>query len=328
MHVTVILCTYNRCASLARALQSAAALEMPPDVPWEVLVVDNNSRDETPAVVEKLRGHYPGRFLYMFEPHPGKSNALNSAIREARGDVLAFMDDDVVVESAWLSRLTAQLHDGRWAGAGGRIMPEKGFSLPPWIATGEPRAVAPLAFFDLGPEPGQLKEPPFGTSMAFRKEMFERYGGFRTDLGPRPGNHIRSEDTEFGQRVLAGGERLWYEPSAIVYHPVPEGRLQKDYFLHWYFDKGRADVRERGGEPETKTRWFVAGVPLFLFRRFVMWSLRWAMATGPAARFSAKAKVWGLAGTIKEMHHMASGKSKEVLRRSSSLQQEKNSSAR
>ncbi len=101
MNITVILCTYNRAETLSKALQSVAFSELPKSLEWEVLVVDNNSRDQTHDVVEGFCRQYPGRFRYLFEPQQGKSHALNSGIREARGDVLAFMDDDVTVEPAW-----------------------------------------------------------------------------------------------------------------------------------------------------------------------------------------------------------------------------------
>jgi len=69
----------------------------------------------------------------LFEPKPGKSHALNAGIREARGDVLAFMDDDVVVEPAWLQKLTAPFESGDWTGVGGRIVPDQDFHSPRWI---------------------------------------------------------------------------------------------------------------------------------------------------------------------------------------------------
>jgi glycosyltransferase involved in cell wall biosynthesis len=237
MNITVILCTYNRCGSLAKALNSAANLTLPDSVEWEVLVVDNNSRDHTREVAEEFCNRYAGRFRYLSESQPGKSYALNAGIREARGGILAFMDDDVVVEPTWLQNLTAPLHDGDLAGAGGRILLEWNCSPPHWLKADTRYALAPLAAFDLGAAAGELTEPPFGTNMAFRKEMFEKYGGFRTDLGPRPGGEIRNEDTEFGSRLLAAGERLRYQASAIVYHPVAENRMQKDYFLTWWYDK-------------------------------------------------------------------------------------------
>jgi glycosyltransferase involved in cell wall biosynthesis len=302
MNITVILCTYNRCQSLAKALASAATLQVPESVAWEVLVVDNNSRDRTSEVVKEFCTRYPGRFRYLFEPQPGKSYALNSGIREARGTVLAFMDDDVTVDRFWLANLTAILRSGEWAGAGGRILPEKDFSPPRWLSLRGPRgryALAPLALFDLGEHPGQLAEPPFGTNMAFRKEMFEKHGGFRTDLGPRPGSEIRNEDTEFGARLLAKGERIRYEPSAVVYHAVSAERVQKKYYLDWWFDKGRADIRQFG---IPRNAWCVFGIPLYLFRRFAVWTLRWMVNPNPARRFHSKLAVWAKAGEIVECY--------------------------
>ena len=123
MKITVILCTFNRSESLARALESVAVSRLPDSVDWEVLVVDNNSQDQTRDVTENFCREYPGRFRYLFEAKPGKSNALNTAIREAQGDVLSFMDDDVIVEATWLQSLTASLRNGNWSGAGGELFP-------------------------------------------------------------------------------------------------------------------------------------------------------------------------------------------------------------
>jgi glucosyl-dolichyl phosphate glucuronosyltransferase len=300
MNITVILCTYNRCQTLAKALASVAVSTLPESIEWEVLVVDNNSTDRTREVVEDYCRLYPGQFRYLFEPQPGKSHALKAGIQTARGDILAFMDDDVTVEPTWLQNLTAALHDGQWVGAGGRILPEQTFSPPRWLPLQDRYALAPLVLFDLGPRAGALTEPPFGTNMAFQKKVFEKYDGFRTDLGPRPGSEIRNEDTEFGHRLLAAGERLRYEPSAVVYHSVSENRVQKEYFLAWWFDKARADIWQ-GGIP-CDTRWFVAGIPLYLFRRLAVWTVRWMVAVEPSRRFSNKIKAWTVAGQILECY--------------------------
>jgi glucosyl-dolichyl phosphate glucuronosyltransferase len=300
MKITVILCTYNRCQSLTKALESVAALRLPESIKWEVLVVDNNSTDQTRKMVENFSCPYPRRFRYLFEPQQGKSYALNAGIREAAGDVLVFTDDDATVEPTWLQKLTAPLNNREWAGVGGRTLPEQTFSAPNWLGLEERYAMGPLAIFDLGAEARELTEPPFGNNMAYRREMFEKYGGFRTDLGPRPGSEIRSEDTEFGQRLLSAGERLRYEPSAIVYHAVPPYRIQKSYFLAWWFGKARADFREFGIPSDT--RWFVAGVPLYLFRRLAVGILRWIVAVRPARRFSCKRDVWFNFGELVESY--------------------------
>jgi len=298
MHVSVILCTYNRCESLAIALESVAASRMPEATAWELIVVDNNSSDDTPRVVQEFQRRFPKTFRYIFEPKPGKSNALNRAIGETNAGVLAFMDDDVQVEPDWLHMLTRAFHDAKFAGCGGRIIPERGFNAPLWLNSSEPYSMAPLAMFDLGPEPGELHEPPFGTNMAFRREVFSRYGEFRRDLGPQPGSEIRSEDTEFGIRLLRAGERLWYEPAAVVHHAVPHHRLKQSYFLNWWYSKGRADVRE--GCFKDEERLSVFGTPLVLFRRIIVWSVRWLLTFYAPKRFDCKAKMWWLAGEIRE----------------------------
>ena len=118
MKISVILCTYNRCQSLAKALESLAVSIVPESIEWEVLVVDNNSKDRTSDVVQDFSSRYAGRFRYVSEPQQGKSFALNTGVREARGDVLAFVDDDVTVEPTWLHNLTSALHDSRWAAPG------------------------------------------------------------------------------------------------------------------------------------------------------------------------------------------------------------------
>jgi glycosyltransferase involved in cell wall biosynthesis len=301
--ITVILCTYNRCQSLAKALDSIAKSIVPESTEWEVLVVDNNSDDQTREVAQDFCRRYPNRFRYLFEPRQGKSYALNSGIQEARGDVLAFMDDDVTVESTWLRNLTAGLCSGEWAGAGGRILPQWTCAPPSWFPEKDWFGMAPLAMFDLGLEPGPLTDPPFGTNMAFHRRMFEKYGVFRTDLGPRSDNEIRSEDTEFGGRLLAAGERLKYEPAAVVHHSVPPKRLQRQYFLTWWFDKGRADIREAGVSAETT--WFVCGVPLHLLRKLAAGTLRWMVTIEPSRRFAYKLTVWMLAGKTLESYRQS-----------------------
>lgn len=267
--------------------------------------MDNNSGDQTRDVVEDFCRRYPGRFRYLFEPRQGKSYALNTGICEARGDVLAFMDDDVIVESTWLQNLTAGVCSGEWAGAGGRILPQWPCAPPSWLPQKEWFGMAPLVMFDLGEESHTLTDAPFGTNMAFDRRMFEKYGTFRTDLGPQPNSEIRNEDTEFGSRLLAAGERIKYEPAAVVHHEVPQKRLHREFFLRWWFDKGRADIRGVGVAADTE--WFVSGIPLYLFRRLVVGTLRWMVTLDPSRRFSRRLAVWLTAGMVIESYHQSRG---------------------
>src|SRR5580692_3150369 len=97
MDVTVIICSHNRCQDLAKVLESIGASKLPNSLCWEVLVVDNNSNDRTREVAQGFSGRDPEHFRYLFEPNQGKSYALNSGLQEARGSILAFVDDDVTV---------------------------------------------------------------------------------------------------------------------------------------------------------------------------------------------------------------------------------------
>lgn len=311
MKITVILCTYNRCRSLANALESVAMTTFSKPMEWEVLVVDNNSKDQTREVFERYSRQYPGRFRYLFESRQGKSHALNAAIRASQGELLAFMDDDVIVDPDWLENLTTVLEDGDWAGVGGRILPEEKFTPPSWLPLeGDYSLAGMLALFDLGEKGCVLDKPPFGTNMAFPRAMFERYGGFRTDMGPCPGSEIRNEDTEFGRRLMAHGLRLWYEPSATVHHAVSRERLTKGYFLTFWFDHGRASVREWGDGPK------ILGIPRVYLRmlnvglRELATIARWILTSQSNKRFFWKGFAWMRAGQLVELYRRSANGSK------------------
>jgi glucosyl-dolichyl phosphate glucuronosyltransferase len=261
---------------------------VPSSVAWDVLVVDNNSNDNTREVVQAFCQKSPDRFRYVFEPLQGKSFALNTGIRQSEGDVLAFVDDDVTVEPTWLHNLTRSLDTGEWAGCGGRIVLQWPESLPRWLTTDGPYARHGFPGFDHGSEPRELDGPPFGTNMAFRREMFVKHGGFRTDLGPNPGSQIRSEDTEFGRRLLQAGERFRYEPAAVVYHPVPADKLTKPHISKWWYDNGRSFAREFDIQP------FLLSCRLFL------WTVRWLFAAEPRMRFYRRLVVWEKYGMLSE----------------------------
>jgi glycosyltransferase involved in cell wall biosynthesis len=297
--ISVVICTYNRAKTLGVAVESVAVQSLPESLAWEIVVVDNNSPDQTRQVVEALQRKYPEHIRYVLERQQGISHARNAGIMAARGEILAFLDDDETATADWLLNLTANLHTGEWAGAGGRVLPPASFSPPSWISIRSSFVSGPLAAFDLGLEPGELKEPAFGANMAFRREVFDKYGGFRTDLGRMGKSMISNEDTELGRRVMAAGLRLRYEPSALTYHPVEETRLKKQYFLDWWFHKGRSDVRELGN-PRGST--LILGIPLRLFRAFPWAMVRWMVSLEPSPRFGRKIEVWNCAGQIIESY--------------------------
>jgi glycosyltransferase involved in cell wall biosynthesis len=311
VNITVILCTYNRCRDLAKALESIAASNMPTSAQWEVLIVDNNSTDDTKVVAEEFCRRDAARFRYLFENKPGKSNALNAGIREAHGDVIAFTDDDVTVEPNWLRNLAEPLNENQWVGVGGKIVLQWPGSVPGWLATEGSYARHGFPGFAHGEDAKEIPWPPFGPNMAYRKSMFERYGGFRTDLGPSPNREIprAGEDVEFGRRLISAGKRVRYEPSAVVYHPVRESEINKKHILELRFDFGRGSAREFRGAQKGA----VIGVAKA--------TLRWMLTPNSQARFYRKLIVWEKAGALvesrRQKHEAARKREKidEVLKR-------------
>ena len=286
MKATVIVCTYNRCDTLAKTLESLAASVIPDSVEWEVVVIDNNSSDRTRQVVEDFSRRFPGRFRYAFEPRQGKSFALNRGIRETQADVLAFTDDDVIAEPGWLWNLTRKLFSGEWQGAGGKILPLNTAPIPDWI----PRDTYGVLWgsFDLGDESRDISIAPYGSNMAFRRDVFE-HGLFRTDIGPgvQGARSTNCEDQNIGEGVLRRGGKLRYEPEAVIRHPFDTQRISRKYILNVFFQMGRYRALETESKPA------VHGIPRRYFTIVKLLSFEcpkrlchWLSASEPAQRFT------------------------------------------
>ena len=121
MKYSVIIATYKRAADLRETLQSLAGLR--PDGPWEVIVVDNNSPDDTRQVVEEAARTFPVELRYLFETKQGRSPALNAGIQAARGEIIVTTDDDVRVPADWLNRAAEGLDRLGCDYVGGRVLP-------------------------------------------------------------------------------------------------------------------------------------------------------------------------------------------------------------
>jgi glycosyltransferase involved in cell wall biosynthesis len=298
MKISVIIATHNRSDMLAVALESLAQMTVPPNYEWEVLIVDNNSEDSTRAVAESLVAKYAERFRYIFESRQGKSFALNSGIASARGDILAFTDDDITVDPNWIVELCATMESFDCAGVGGKIVPVWNIPKPGWLEMDGPyRLMNAVVSFDLGSNPCPITTAALGANFAFKKGVFTKYGAFRTDLGPTVGSEIRGEDSELCRRLIKAGETLIYSPSAIVYHPVEHRRTEKRYFQAWYLGRGRASIRE-AGVPKDAVRYF--GVPRYMFLPFLGNLLRWVLGASPKLRFYYKLQLYEIWGQMLE----------------------------
>ncbi|MGB7265926.1 MAG: hypothetical protein WBC92_10460, partial [Terracidiphilus sp.] len=169
----------------------------------------------------------------------------------------------------------------------------------PWLAIDGPLNLlgALCAYFDPGDSPGLLDRPPIGANMAFRKEMFEKYGDFRADLGHCGDRLTGNEDTEFGRRLMAAGERLRYEPLAVVYHSVPEERLNRRYFRVWWFGLGRGSILEAGRIPSTTE-------VLKILARIILATPKWLLDIDSQHRFYRKCRIWFEAGKIVAVYQL------------------------
>lgn len=302
--ISVILCTYNRSAMLQEALATLAAQTANGEIDWELLVVDNNSFDDTRQVVEAFAAKQSAFSVrYLFEGRQGKSYALNTGVAHAHGDIIAFTDDDVYVHPDWIREIDKAFRTLPCTGIGGRVRPLWRQPKPNWLVlTGPNRLRMAIMQF----EHGDTARPLYGVAlvgcnMAFRREAFEKYGGFRADLGPTPDSLLRGEDTEFSQRLAKHGEPLYYVPDAIVDHPVEEKRATKSYYLSWYFDFGRTSAR-MGNIPRDGRRLF--GVPLYLIRALAVNALKWWVTLAPVPRFKCKLDTVEALGRVVEARRL------------------------
>ena len=299
MNASIVLCTYNRASTLSRALESLSDLDVPVGLDWEVLVVDNNSTDDTRAIVERVVAEARLPCRYLFEPSQGKSFALNAGIAQALGQVLVFTDDDVTFDRGWLRALLAAFDAPDCAGVGGQIIPVWPAPPPRWFSDTGPYRLLPAVVGYQFDTSGPVIRPPYGANMAYRRVMFDRYGRFRTDIGPRGRERITGEDTEFGRRVLNGGEQVIYVPGAIAYHPVEPERMTLRYFERYYFGEGRKNVRAFPLPPGT-VRWL--GIPRYFYRDLVEHLFRWGTSLNPRARAFHRFSTWQVLGRMLEVN--------------------------
>jgi len=298
--ISVIICTYNRAGTLRTTLDSLLKLEHARDLEWELVIVDNKSSDNTRETSDDFAKNSGLSVKYIFEEKQGLSFARNAGIKAATGDILAFTDDDVMVEPSWLTHIQAAFADGDVIGVGGRVIPVWTTKKPTWYAADGPYSLMSFVVrFDLGLTPCEMKATPFGANMVFRRSAFEKYGYFRTDLGRIGKNLLHGEDSEFGRRLLDGGEKLSYVPQAIVYHPVEPERATKKYAEDWYLMYGRTSAR-MASLPEKLPTYF--GVPRYLFRKLIEAFLTWTFTFNPDRRFYHKLQTYRFIGEISEYH--------------------------
>jgi glycosyltransferase involved in cell wall biosynthesis len=212
---------------------------------WEVLVVDNNSNDETLEVCRKYTSTLPLR--YVFEPKQGLSASRNRGLKECFGNLLLFTDDDMNVSKDWIGayiNACERFKDAEYFG--GKIIPEWNKRKPRWVKNeGLPLLSGLFGTYDLGSGTREYVEGdplPFGGNFAMKRTLFERLGLFRTDLGIKGTQIRRGEETEYLARGMRAGAKGVYVGGAICHHRLQRNKLNVTHIYEHGKQKGISDV--------------------------------------------------------------------------------------
>lgn len=270
---SVIVCTYQRAASLKDTLAALKRLRVPAGFRAEFIVVDNNSSDHTRNVVEEFQADWEA-LRYTFEAAQGLSHARNHGIAAARGQYILFTDDDVLPEEDWLERIVSGLDSYQADACGGYIAPIWETPPPAWLTERFYGFLAVRTDREDDYILDSSTQLPFGANMAFRRAVFERVGLFDTERG-RKGKVLASgEDGEMFERILAAGLKAVFLGKARVHHKVEAFRMTKAYLRRWRRQTSQNLAISRGVSGERR----VFNIPLYLFPQFARAILRMLVA--------------------------------------------------
>ncbi len=229
--LTAIICTYNRAKYIGGLLESVAKNDLAKSA-YEIVLVDNNSTDNTREICEVFaKAHKDVQFRYVLEPEQGLSAARNKGIKEAKGDVIVYIDDDALVDTDYLRTYAEwfEAHPETMA-CGGPIEPLYETKEPSWMT---PYTKALLtAWMNYGDKVREYPKGryPGGGNAAYRKEVFDKVGLFNTALGRKGGNLMGSEEKDIFDKMHSLGMQVLYLPTPILHHIIPQAKLEPDYF--------------------------------------------------------------------------------------------------
>lgn len=219
---------------------------------WECIVVDNNSKDDTRQRVEAFAAEHPQlNIVYHLEQNQGLSYARNAGIAKAQGDIIAFVDDDERIVPEFVEAYV-ELFDSKAdaMSAGGKIVAEYPTGRPEWMSHYTEQPIANPMDFGSEVKLFPKRRIPGGGNMAMRRSVFEEVGVFNPNLGRTGGRLIGGEESDLFERMAERGMACYYVPRAVMYHIIPESKLQPDYFERLSYNTGisqrlRAEMRGR-----------------------------------------------------------------------------------
>jgi len=288
MLISVAICTLNRAESLRGTLDSLAAMRVPGDVAWEIVIVNNNSTDHTDDVVSEYVSRLPVR--REFEPRAGKSNALNRAIDLAKGDYIVWIDDDVLADAGWLAAYVEAFR--RWPEAaifGGRITPRYEAPVAKWVMESEAVLGGPYAIRDFSDRVHPLSVAdenhfPYGANWAIRA-VEQRAFRYDPELGPVGNRYRTHEESDVIHRVLGSGATGYWIPEAMAEHCIGRDRQTIRYIAAYYEARGETLAFRNAATTSEAPFWF--GIPRRIWPRLLVW---WVLYR--VCRFMSPAPVW------------------------------------
>ena len=288
MDLSIVICAYNAQRRLPGVVEALARQEAG-DLRWEVVVIDNASKDRTGEVARGFEGKIAASLRVIREEKPGLIEARRRGAREARGRYISYIDDDNWVAEDWARRCVEFLDANPKVGfIGGLIEPL--FEIPASRPTDfHERFADGLAIRELGPEAKKLapprSDPPPGAGLTGRIELVRR---ILLEIGCMLQGHTggkltNGEDTEMGLIAQRMGWETWYVPALRMKHVMPPGRLTETYLRKLIADGAQSGPwldYLRGKEPE-QSRWsYLARWGLWRMRAGKMALLGWLRKTG------------------------------------------------
>lgn len=245
-YLSVIIPTRNRALFLKDALESILKQTLSLD-DFEILVVDNGSTDQTAEVVREFNAKF-GKIRYFFATEPGLHGGRHIGAREAKGEILVFVDDDIIATPEWLKSIKNAFNNPKVGLVGGRILPKWEGDVPDWInlfkyEVGYGWTIGYLSLLDFG---DSSKEIPgdyiYGCNYSIRKSVLFECGGFHPDAMPQELIRYRGDgESALSLTIMGKGYKSFYESKASVYHRIPPERLTLDYFCRRAFNQGISD---------------------------------------------------------------------------------------